>query len=67
MARWSFEQYKEYMANRLQIDEAKHADEGPESDLQGKILKWAKTHGYPCQCFRKSKKAYGFLVPGWPD
>ena len=43
------------------------ADEGKESDLSGKIQKWAKDHGYPCQCFRQSVKAKGFLVPGWPD
>ena len=42
-------------------------DPGPESDLAGKIQKWAKDHGYPCQCFRQSTKARGFLVPGWPD
>lgn len=39
----------------------------PESVLQGKIVRWAKDHGYPCQCFRQSRKARGFLVPGWFD
>ena len=43
------------------------ADKGPESELAGKIQRWAKEHGYPCQCFRQSTKARGFLVPGWPD
>lgn len=42
-------------------------DEGPESRLQGKIMKYAKDHGFPCQCFRRSIKAKKFLVPGWPD
>lgn len=42
-------------------------DPGPESVLQGKIMKYCKQEGFPCQCFRKSKKAKGFLVPGWPD
>jgi hypothetical protein len=43
------------------------ADPGPESDLQGKITKWAHDRGYPCLSFRQSRKAQGFLVPGWPD
>ena len=38
-----------------------------ESRLQGKIMKYCKENGFPCQCFRKSRKAIGFLVPGWPD
>ncbi len=42
-------------------------DPGPESELSNKIRKWADDHGYPCQCFRQSPKARGFLVPGWPD
>jgi len=24
-------------------------DDGPEARLAGKIMKWAKDHGYPCQ------------------
>lgn len=43
------------------------SDTGPESRLQGKIMSYCKENGFPCQCFRKSKKARGFLVPGWPD
>ena len=43
------------------------ADDGEESILQGKIIDWADRHGYPVLCFRQSKKAKGFLVPGWPD
>ncbi len=42
-------------------------DPGPEEVLAGKIMKWAKERGFPCQCFRKSIKARGFLVPGWAD
>ena len=42
-------------------------DLGPESMLQSKIQVWAKDKGVPCLCFRQSKKAAGFLVPGWPD
>ena len=42
-------------------------DPGPESVLAGKIVKYCKDHGYPCQCFRKSKKAKGFLVKGLTD
>jgi len=39
----------------------------PESVLQGKIQKWAKEKGYPCQCFRRSSRARGFLTVGWLD
>ena len=56
-------------ANRL-IDRAKHNFQDPderESVLQGKITQWAKVHGYPCLSFRQSKKAQGFLLPGYPD
>jgi len=42
-------------------------DEGPESALQSKIVKWCKDAGYPCLSFRQSKKAKVFLLPGWPD
>jgi len=49
------------------LEEDHEADSGPESKLQGKIMQWCKEHGFPCQCFRMSRKARGFLVPGWPD
>ncbi|RLB94063.1 MAG: hypothetical protein DRH26_02235 [Deltaproteobacteria bacterium] len=49
------------------LDTGEVADEGPESLLQGKIVKYCQEHGLPCQCFRQSRKARGFLVPGWPD
>jgi hypothetical protein len=43
------------------------ADPGPESELQKKIVADAKANGWPCLSFRQSRKAEGFLVPGWPD
>lgn len=43
------------------------ASDEVESVLQGKIVRWAKEYGYPCQCFRQSKRVKGILVPGWPD
>ena len=65
--RWSVEQLAEYM-NKLESNtEKEKADQGPESKLQGKITKWAKDQGFPCLTFRKSRKAQGFLLPGWPD
>jgi len=67
--RWTAEQYKDYIASR-EIDLKSGimvADEGPESELQGKITKYCKDHGYPCLSFRQSRKAEGFLTPGWPD
>ena len=39
----------------------------PESVLQGKIVKWAKEHGFPIQSNRQTKQAKGLLTPGWPD
>ena len=49
------------------VDTWDEPDPGPESVLQGKIMKYCKESGFPCLCFRQSKKAKGFLVPGWPD
>jgi len=42
-------------------------DPGKESILMGKIMKHCKNEGFPCQCFRPSRKAIGFITPGWPD
>ena len=42
-------------------------DQGAESVLQSKIVKWCKDAGYPCLSFRQSKNAKGFLLPGYPD
>jgi hypothetical protein len=66
--RWTPQQAADYL-HKFHGVTAKEgeADPGPESDLQGKIMKWAKGHGYPCQCFRQTVKAKGFLIPGWPD
>ena len=66
--RWTPDQYAAYLAKAGTPKDSKDTpDPGPESVLQGKILKWAKDHGYPCLSFRQSKKAQGFIVPGWPD
>ena len=43
------------------------ADEGPESNLQKKIVKWARDWGHPCLSFRQSKKLAGLIPEGWPD
>ena len=73
MTHWTQEQYQEYLARigakkKAFLENGKDTpDVGPELKLAGKIMKWAKEHGYPCQCFRQSRKAKSFLVPGWPD
>lgn len=73
MTRWTADQLAEYMASmapcmpRGSTLPEGEADSGPESVLSRKISKWALGEGIPCQCFRQSKKAKGFLVPGWPD
>jgi hypothetical protein len=74
---WTEEKTSEYLRKfrglssrppeRQAADGPKEADEGPESVLQRKIVKWAKEHGYPCCSFRQSRKARGFLPAGWPD
>ncbi len=69
MTRWTQTDLNNYMAKH-EVDlktGSIPADEGPESLLQGKIVKYCKDHGYPCLSFRQSRKAEGFLVPGWPD
>lgn len=43
------------------------ADEGPESKLAGKVMKWAKDNGFPHHCNRQTIRARGLLTPGWPD
>ncbi len=71
--RWTEQQYQEHMAKARPSwlgvcgEDTTAADPGPESVLSGKIVRWAKERGYPCQCFRQSRKARGFLAPGWPD
>lgn len=69
MTRMTESQYEAYLDKRglfLCVDDST-PDAGPESRLQGKIVKWAKDHGFPCLSFRQSRKAKGFLTPGWPD
>ena len=70
MTRWTKEHLQEYMM-QFQKDPLNPTedipDQGRESVLSGKIVKYCKEHGYPCQCFRQSRKAKGFLVPGLPD
>jgi len=67
--RWTPEQLVEYLNKRVahKTEETHEPDIGPESVLQGKIEIWANDHGYPILSFRQSKKAKGFLPPGWPD
>lgn len=75
MTRVTQEWVEEYIENvkswsgnhKADNDSPETPDEGPESLLAGKIMKYCKDHGFPCQCFRQSKKAKGFLVPGLTD
>ena len=69
MIRYTPQEYALYIEqNRVDLASGvMQADPGPESNLQGKIVKYCKDHGYPCLSFRQSRKAEGFLVPGWPD
>jgi len=71
---WTKEQLAEYMAEfnakmapQSTISNSEVADQGPESKLARKIVKYCDEHGFVCQCFRQSKKAKGFLMPGLPD
>jgi hypothetical protein len=69
--RWTETQLETYLAKQPRADVSgdrwQDADEGPENRLQAKIVEWAKTWGKPCLSFRQSKKAQGFITPGWPD
>lgn len=72
MTHWTEQQLAEYHQKYDKEIKPFHpdtmeADEGPESNLQKKIVKWADQKGYPCLSFKKSKKAIGYLKPGWPD
>ena len=63
-----FKLMQERVKNKLKPESADPQEAGePESILAGKIMQYCKNEGYPCQCFRPSRKAIGFLVPGWPD
>jgi len=66
--RWTKDDMLAYMAKRERfVQGADVPDEGRESKLQGRIMDHCRREGWPCQCFRQSKKAKGFLVPGLPD
>ncbi|MFH1083384.1 MAG: hypothetical protein V1751_08340, partial [Pseudomonadota bacterium] len=73
MTRWTQEHLEAYMAKYGKAPEVPHeqggevADEGPESVLQGKIVKWAKDWGRPCLSFPRTPSVRRFLPPGWPD
>ena len=76
MTRWSEKEFEEYQAKRDRLAPlprysdlagADEADEGPESKLQGKIVKWAKEWGRPIQSNRQTRGARTLLTPGWPD
>ena len=64
--RWSPQELANYM-QKFETRKDEKPDEGKESKLQSKIVKYCKDHGYPCLSFRQSRKAKGFVVPGWPD
>lgn len=67
--RWTEDQLQDHLAQfeTHKTQDNHDADDGPEKILQRKIVKWAENHGYPCLSFSQSKKAKGFLRPGWPD
>ena len=71
--KWSQVEYDQYMQKfnkdikPYHPDTMEEADQGPESDLQKKIVAWAELKGYPCLSFRQSRKAEKFLLPGYPD
>lgn len=68
MTRWSDSELTEYMLQfKKPESDDQEADLGPESILQAKIVKWAKGKGYPCLSLKQSKKARGYIIPGWPD
>lgn len=73
MTRWTEDQLDEYMAKRDRISplpsrkDLDEPDEGPESKLQAKIVKWCKDWGRPCQSNRQTARARTILTPGWPD
>lgn len=68
--RWTQAEYERYINdhfNELAYFSDDVPDEGSESVLAGKIQKWARDKGYPCQSNRQTKRAKGLLTPGWPD
>jgi len=73
LTRWNQQEFDEYMVkfNRdikpFHPDTMEIPDEGPESTLQKKIVKWAEEKGYPCLSLKQSKNASGYIKAGWPD
>lgn len=70
--KWSQAEYDAYMIKFNHDVKPFHpdtmeSDPGPESNLQKKIVAWAKSKGYPCLSFKQSKQAKGYLLPGYPD
>lgn len=70
--KWSQLEYDDYIQKFNKTIKPFHpdtmeADEGPESNLQKKIVAWAKNKSYPCLSFKQSRKAIGYLLPGYPD
>ena len=60
-------EYEAKMRPQSTISNQDIPDQGPEANLARKIVKYCDEHGFVCQCFRQSKKAKGFLMPGLPD
>lgn len=60
---WEAERLSEWSKPKPDTEDKEIADPGPESHLQAKIEKWAKSKGYPCWHDRSRKKNQ----PGWPD
>ena len=70
--RWTPEELADYMAKHnaptwVVPEWAIQEDSCTESVLAGKIQKWARDKGYPCQSNRQTKRAKSLLTPGWPD
>lgn len=71
--RWTEEQLQEYEQKKQSwlgvcgedtiTNSPSEADPGPESNLQSKIMAWAKERGYPCFHDWSIKKNES----GWPD
>ena len=60
-------QAEEGISGKKKSPAIEKSDPGGESVLMGRIMKYCKQEGFPAQCFRPSRKAIGFLTPGWPD
>lgn len=76
MTNWTPERYEQYLIEHrqkmgqspeVQAGHYPPPDEGPESELRKKIVKFCEEKGYPCLCFPQSKMLAWFLPDGWPD